>query len=340
MSSSQDLFSTTVTKNRLSKQTGSSKNDLADRIFRALMYVAGSISVAILLLMGWKITQLAFPAIQKFGLGFLTAKEWDLQSLTFGALPLIYGTIGSSAIALLIAIPVGLAVAILTSEDLLPQRLRTVIAFTIELIAAIPSVIFGLWGFYTLVPILLPLQGFLYKSFGENPLFSIFNFNVGPVPLFSTEPSGFGLFTAGTLLAIMILPTLAAVSREVLLVVPGYLRTGSMALGGTRWETISRVILPTAFSGIVGAVMLALGRALGETMAVTMVIGNATTLGPSIFEPAYSIPAILANTFNEAQDDVQIGSLAYLALILFFLTLVVNIGAVGLVRFVEGKGKK
>jgi phosphate transport system permease protein len=327
MSSSQDLFSTTVTKNRLAKQKRPSQADLADRVFRFLMYAAGGISVAILILMGWKITQLSLPAIQKFGLGFLITKEWDLQSLTFGALPLIYGTLGSSAIALLIAIPVGLAVAILTSEDLLPQRLRTIVAFTIELIAAIPSVIFGLWGFYTLVPLLLPLQNFLYAKFGW-------------VPFFSTEPSGFGLFTAGTLLAIMILPTLAAVSREVLLVIPGYLRTGSMALGGTRWETISRVILPTAFSGIIGAVMLALGRALGETMAVTMVIGNATTLGPSIFEPAYSIPAILANTFNEAQDDVQLGSLAYLALILFFLTLVVNIGAVGLVRFVEGGGKK
>jgi phosphate transport system permease protein len=327
MSSSQDLFSPTVTKNRLSKQDRPSKADFADRIFRFLMYAAGGISVVLLLLMAWKITQLSLPAIQKFGLGFLFTKEWDLQSLTFGALPLIYGTLGSSAIALLIAIPVGLAVAILTSEDLLPHQLRTIVAFTIELIAAIPSVIFGLWGFYTLVPLLLPLQNFLHAQFGW-------------FPLFSTEPSGFGLFTAGTLLAIMILPTLAAVSREVLLVVPGYLRTGSMALGGTRWETISRVILPTAFSGVIGAVMLALGRALGETMAVTMVIGNATTLGPSIFEPAYSIPAILANTFNEAQDDVQIGSLAYLALILFFLTLAVNIGAVGLVRFVEGGGKK
>jgi phosphate transport system permease protein len=295
MSSSPDLFSTTPTKNRLSKQNKSSTVDLADGIFRNLMYVAGSVLVVILLLMIWKIAQLSLPAIQKFGLGFLTTKEWDLQSLTFGALPLIYGTIGSSTIALLIAIPVGLSVAILTSEDLLPQRLRTIIAFTIELIAAIPSVIFGLWGFYTLVPILRPLQDFLHARFGW-------------IPLFSTEPSGFGLFTAGTLLAIMILPTLAAVSREVLLVVPGYLRTGSMALGGTRWETISRVIIPT--------------------------------LGPSLFEPAYSIPAILANTFNEAQDDLQIGALGYLALILFFLTLIVNIGAVGLVRFVEGKGKK
>ncbi len=326
MSSSQDLFAPTVTKNRLGKQNRPSKSDLADRLFRYLMYAASGISVGTLLLMGWKIFERALPALQQFGLGFLFGTQWNVPDLIFGALPVIYGTIGSSLIALTIAIPVGLSVAIITSEDLLPQRLRSIVAFTIELIAAIPSVIFGLWGFYTLVPLLRPLQEFLHAKFGW-------------FPLFSTEPSGFGLFTAGTLLAIMILPTLAAVSREVLLVVPGYLRTGSMALGATRWETISRVILPTAFSGIIGGVMLALGRALGETMAVTMVIGNAATLGPSIFEAAYSIPAILANQFAEAQDDVHLGALAYLALILFVLTLAVNIGAVGLVRLVERGGK-
>jgi phosphate transport system permease protein len=326
MSSSQDLFSSTVTSNRLGKQNRPSKSDFADRMFRYLMYVAGGISVATLILMGWKIFERALPALQQFGGGFLVGREWNVPDLKFGALPLIYGTLGSSAIALLIAIPVGLSVAILTSEDLLPQRLRTVVAFVIELIAAIPSVIFGLWGFYTLVPILRPVQEFLHAKFGW-------------VPLFSTEPSGFGLLTAGTLLAIMILPTLAAVSREVLLVVPSYLRTGSMALGATRWETIFRVVLPTAFSGIIGGVMLALGRALGETMAVTMVIGNAATLGPSLFEAAYSIPAILANQFGEAQDDIHLGALAYLALILFVLTLLVNIGAVGLVRLVERGAK-
>jgi phosphate transport system permease protein len=326
MSSSQDLFKPTVTKNRLQRQNKPSKSDLADRLFRYLMYAASGISVSILLLMGWIIFQHTLPALKEFGLGFLFGKEWNVQDKIFGALPIIYGTIGSSAIALLIAIPIGLSVAILTSEDLLPQKLRSSVAFTIELIAAIPSVVFGLWGFFTLVPLLRPLQEFLHAKFGW-------------IPLFKTEPSGFGLFTAGTLLAIMILPTLAAVSREVLLVVPSYLRTGSMALGATRWETIFRVVLPTAFSGIIGGVMLALGRALGETMAVTMVIGNSATLGPSLFEAAYSIPAILANQFGEAQDDVHLGALAYLALILFVLTLAVNVGAVGLVRLVERGGK-
>jgi phosphate transport system permease protein len=276
--------------------------------------------------MGWKILEHAAPALKQFGIGFLFGREWNVPDLKFGALPLIYGTLGSSAIALLIAIPVGLAVALITSEDLLPKWLRSSVAFTIELIAAIPSVIFGLWGFYTLVPLIRPVQQFLHAKFAS-------------VPWFSTEPSGFGLLTAGVLLAIMILPTLAAVSREVLLVVPGYLRTGSMALGATRWETIFRVVLPKAFSGIVGGVMLALGRAFGETMAVTMVIGNAATIGPSLFEPAYSIPAILANQFAEAQEDIHVGALTYLVLILFVLTLAVNIGALGLVRLVE-RGEK
>jgi phosphate transport system permease protein len=327
MSSSQDSLAPKITNNRLNQQNRPSKSDLADRLFRYLMYAASGISVGILLLMGWTIFQHTLPALKQFGLGFLVGKEWNVQDQIFGAVPAIYGTIGSSAIALSIAIPVGLSVAILTSEDLLPQKLRSIVAFVIELIAAIPSVVFGLWGFFTLVPLLRPLQEFIHAKFGW-------------VPLFSTEPSGFGLLTAGTLLAIMILPTLAAVSREVLLVVPSYLRTGSMALGATRWETIFRVVLPTAFSGIIGAVMLALGRALGETMAVTMVIGNSSTIGPSLFEAAYSIPAILANQFGEAQEDIHLGALSYLALILFVLTLAVNVGAVGLVRLVERGGKQ
>ncbi len=306
----------------LARRNRPTKNDLADRYFRYLMYAASAVSVVISLLMVWIIAGQALPAIEKFGLGFLVGREWNVPDLKFGALPMIYGTIGSGIISLMFAIPVGLAVAIATSEDLLPNWLRSIIAFTIELLAAIPSVVFGLWGFYTFIPLLLPVQQFLHSKFGN-------------IPLFSTEPSGSGLLTAGLLLGIMILPTLSAVSREVLLVVPGYLRTGSMALGATRWETIFRVVLPKAFSGIVGGIMLALGRALGETMAVTMVIGNAENISPSVFSPAYSIPAILANTFAEAQEEVHIGALTYLVLILFALTLLVNIGAIGIVKFVE-----
>jgi phosphate transport system permease protein len=321
MSSSQN-FMPTPNLDNLARRNGRSKTDKSDRLFRYFMYAASGVSVSILLLMGWTITGHALPAIKQFGWGFLTGQDWNVPDLKFGALPLIYGTIGSGLISLIFAVPVGLAVAIITSEDLLPKWLRSAIAFTIELLASIPSVVFGLWGFYTLIPILLPIQQLLHTKFKN-------------IPLFSTEPSGSGLLTAGILLAIMILPTVAAVSREVLLVVPNYLRTGSMALGSTRWETIFRVVLPKAFSGIVGGVMLALGRALGETMAVTMVIGNAENISPSIFAPAYSIPAILANTFAEAQEDIHVGALTYLVLILFAITLFVNIGAIGLVRLVE-----
>jgi phosphate transport system permease protein len=327
MSSPHRLVVPTPTEINLGRHRRPTSTELADRVFRYLMYAASGVSIAILVLMVWKIVEHSLPALKQFGWGFLSGREWNVPDLQFGALPMIYGTIGSSIIALVVAIPIGLSVAIVTSEDLLPQWLRSSVAFTIELIAAIPSVIFGLWGFYSLAPILLPVQNFLHAKFGM-------------IPLFSTSPSGgFGLMTAGVLLAIMILPTLAAVSREVLLVVPGYLRTGSMALGATRWETIFRVVLPKAFSGIVGGVMLALGRALGETMAVTMVIGNATTISASLFEPAYSIPAILANQFGEAQDDIHLGALTYLVLILFVLTLVVNVGAIGLVRLVEREAK-
>jgi phosphate transport system permease protein len=302
-----------------------SPTNLADRLFRCLIYGMSGIVVAILLLMAWTMFKRALPAIDRFGWGFLVNREWNVPDEIFGALPLIYGTLASSAIAILIAIPIALSISILTSENLLPKWARETIAVTIELIAAIPSVIFGLWGFYNFIPnILRPLQSFLHAKLGW-------------IPLFATEPSGFGLLTAGILLTIMILPTMAAVSREVLLVIPTSLKTGSMALGATRWETILHVILPTAFSGIIGAVMLALGRALGETMAVTMVIGNAATLSSSLLEPAYSIPAILANQFNEAQSDIHIGALSFLALILFALTLTVNTIAVGIVRWVEAK---
>ncbi len=327
MSSPHNLFVPTPTENTLARRTRPTKTDVSDRWFRYLVYGASGISISILLLMGWIITGQALPAIKEFGLGFLVGREWNVPDLKFGALPLIYGTLGSGLISLIFAIPVGIAVAIATSEDLLPKWLRSSIAFTIELLAAIPSVVFGLWGFYTFIPFILPVQQFLFTKFGTT------------IPFFSTEPSGSGLLTAGILLGIMILPTLAAVSREVLLVVPGYLRTGSMALGATRWETIFKVVLPKAFSGIVGGIMLALGRALGETMAVTMVIGNSENISPSVFSPAYSIPAILANTFAEAQEDIHIGALTYLVLILFTITLVVNIGAIALVRLVE-RGEK
>jgi phosphate transport system permease protein len=283
-------------------------------------------TVAVLFWMSWIIFQNAQPAIQKFGLGFLWSQEWDISNLTFGALPYIYGTLVSSGLALLLAVPVGLAVALVTSEDFLPLWVRSPLAFLIELIAAIPSVIIGLWGVFVLIPFLQPIQEWLYQHFRW-------------IPLFSTQPFGYGMLSAGVILAIMILPTMAAISREVLLALPKELRSGSMSLGATRWETIFGVLLRAGASGILGAAILALGRALGETMAVTMVIGNSPVISPSLLDLGYTIPAVLANEFGEALDDLHIGALMYLALILFTVTLLVNIAAVLMVRFIGRQGK-
>jgi phosphate transport system permease protein len=276
-------------------------------------------SVAVLFWMTFVILRQALPAIAKFGLAFLSSQDWDVGELKFGALTYVYGTIVTSGIALLIAVPVGLAVALLTSESFLPTWVQSPLAFLVELIAAIPSVIIGLWGIFVLIPALLPVSTWLYQHFSW-------------IPLFGTEPLGPGMLPAGVILAIMILPTMAAISREVLLAVPAALRSASGALGATRWETIFRVILPTATSGILGAAILALGRALGETMAVTMVIGNSPNISLSLLDLASTIPSKLATEFNEALDPIWIGALMYLALILFILTLIVNMIAVLMVR--------
>lgn len=297
------------------------RNYWTNQAFTSFVYIFAAITVGVLFWMSWIVFLQAQPAIEKFGLGFLGSIEWDTGNDLFGALPYIYGTLVSSGIAILFAFPIGTAVALLTSENFLPPSVRNGLAFVVELIAAIPSVIIGLWSIFIFVPVLLPLQQFLYSAFKW-------------IPLFNTEdPSGFNMLTAGIVLAIMILPTLAAISRDVMLVTPKELRSASMALGSTRWETIFRVLLPAGLSGIVSAAMLALGRALGETMAVTMVIGNSAQITPSLLAPAYTIPSVLANEFAEAVSALHTGALTYLALILFALTLVVNIAAKLLVQW-------
>lgn len=297
-----------------------------DQGFTWLVRVFAFSSVVVLFWMSWIIFKNAQPAIQKFGLGFLWSQDWDVGELTFGALPYIYGTLLSSALALVLAVPVGLAVALITSEDFLPLGVRSSLAFVVELIAAIPSVIIGLWGIFVLIPFLEPIEQWLHQYFSW-------------VPLFSTPPAGYGILAAGIILAIMILPTMAAISREVLLAVPKELRSGSMSLGATRWETIFGVLLPAGVSGILGAAILALGRALGETMAVTLVIGNSPVISLSLLELGYTIPAVLANEFGEALDELHIGALMYLALILFAITLLVNIAAVLMVQLLGRQGK-
>ncbi|HEY9859255.1 MAG TPA: phosphate ABC transporter permease subunit PstC [Candidatus Obscuribacterales bacterium] len=284
-------------------------------------WLTGFFGIAIgltLLAIAWQVANQSWPAIQQFGLSFLTSSTWNPVTNQYGAWPAIYGTLVSSFIALLLALPIGVGVALFLSEDFLPPRIQQPLVFLIELLAAIPSVVYGLWGIFVLIPFLSKQALWLHQ-------------NLGWVPFFSTPPRGPGMYIAGVILAIMTLPIIAAISRDALVAVPSELRQASYGLGATRWETIFKVMLPSAFSGIVGATMLGLGRALGETMAVTMVIGNANTVSPSVFSPATTIASLLANQFAEA-SGLQISSLMYTALILFGLTLVVNILAELLVR--------
>jgi phosphate transport system permease protein len=261
----------------------------------------------------------ASPAIQKFGLGFLFTSRWSVNEAIFGALTQIYGTLVTSFIALLIAVPIGIGVAIFLNEDFLPPRIKQPIVFLIELLAAIPSVVYGLWGIFVLIPILRPFGIWL-------------NSTLGWIPIFSTAPAGPGIYAAGIVLSIMILPIIAAISRDALAAVPPELRQASYGLGATRWETIFQILLPAAFSGIVGGIMLALGRAMGETMAVTMVIGNVDTIRSfSILSQGSTVASLLANQFAEA-SGLQVGALMYAALVLFALTLVVNVLAEWVVR--------
>jgi phosphate transport system permease protein len=261
----------------------------------------------------------ASPAIQKFGLGFLVTSRWSVNEAIFGALTQIYGTIVTSLIALLIAVPIGIGVAIFLNEDFLPPRIKQPIVFLVELLAAIPSVVYGLWGIFVLIPILRPFGIWLNSTFGW-------------IPIFSTAPAGPGIYAAGIVLSIMILPIIAAISRDALAAVPSELRQASYGLGATRWETIFQILLPAAFSGIVGGIMLALGRAMGETMAVTMVIGNVDTIrSVSILSQGSTVASLLANQFAEA-SGLQVGALMYAALVLFGLTLVVNVLAEWVVR--------
>jgi phosphate transport system permease protein len=245
-----------------------------------------------------------------FGWTFLWTSTWDPVFLKFGALPFIYGTLASSAIALAIALPLGLGAAIFLAE-LVPQRLADPLAFLIELLVAVPSVVYGLVGVFVLVPVMRAIEGRIEAVLGFVPLFA------GPV-------YGIGLLTAGVLLAVMIVPFIVAISREVLLAVPQTQRDAALALGATRWETVRHVVLPYARAGILGSVFLALARALGETMAVTMVIGNRPEIAASIFAPAYTMAAVLANEFTEATGDLYLSALVEIGLVLFGITIVVN----------------
>jgi phosphate transport system permease protein len=288
--------------------------NLGDRVFRAVAGTLAASVVAVLLFMAVQIGVLATPAMRRFGFRFLIDTTWDPVAERFGALPFVYGTVVSSLLALVLAVPIAIGIAIFLTQ-LAPAWLRAPVGFAVELLAAVPSVVYGLWGVFVLAPW---LRGSVEPGLEKH---------LGFLPLFRGPSQGVGMLAAALVLAIMILPTIASVSREVLRAVPPHLYEGGLALGARRWDVLRRVILPYARSGLVGAVMLGLGRALGETMAVTMVIGNRPEISASLLSPSYTMASVIANEFTEATGEVYLAALAEVGLLLFLVTLVLNVAA-------------
>lgn len=277
------------------------------------------VAIAIILLLQ------ARPALGQFGLEFFRTAQWNPVTgrEIYGVLPMLYGTLMTATIALALAVPLGIGTAIFLTENFLPPSLRTVLVFLVDLLAAIPSVVYGLWGIFIVIPAMKRVGYWLYEHFRQ-------------IPLFSTPPIGPGLLPAGVVLGIMVLPIVTALSRESLAALPADYRQAALGLGTTRWGTLLRVLLPAAFPGIVGGIMLALGRALGETMAVTMIIGNSNELKLSVLAPANTIASLLASQFAEAKG-LQVSALMYAALVLMGITLVINILAQTLINWVKAK---
>lgn len=291
---------------------------LIDNSFRQSTILMAAMVAFILLAIFATVFLGAREAMGAFGLKFLTTSAWDPVNERYGAFTAIYGTLVSSLLALLLAVPLGIGTAIFITEDLLPRRLRDLIGMMVELLAAIPSVVLGLWAIFVMEPAIRPALGFLHKTLGW-------------LPFFSTVPQGPGMAPAILILVVMILPIITAISRDALNQVPIELRQGAYGIGTTRWGAIFNIILPAAISAITGGVMLALGRAMGETMAVTMIIGNALNFNLSLLAPGNTISSMLANQFGEA-DGIQVSALMYAALILMLLTFTVNILAQWVVR--------
>jgi phosphate transport system permease protein len=288
------------------------------------LWVCAVAAAAVAFVLGWifwEVFQEAKPALEKFGLGFLTNAQWQPNRDRYGVLPFLVGTGATALIALILAFPPGLAIAIFLSEDFVPLPARQLVRFVVELLAAIPSVVYGLWGIFVVIPIVQSLGTWTSERFGH-------------IPLLAGPAYGNSLLTAGIVLALMVLPTITAISRSSLVAVPHTLREGAYALGATRWEAIFGVILPTAAPGVVAATILALGRAMGETMAVAMLIGNSSRLSWSLFAPSGTLASLLANQFGEAAGT-QVAALMYAALVLVALTLAVNFAGELVLRYTE-----
>jgi phosphate transport system permease protein len=303
---------------------------MGDRVLHALTF--GSACLVLLVLGGVFVSLIhgSIPALQTFGFEFLVSQTWNPATDVFGAAAPIYGTLVTSAIALVIAVPVGLGISVFLTE-ICPAWLSRPIAIAIELLAGIPSIIYGIWGLFVLAP-------FLQKNFQPGV---IWFFHDIPVlnSLFAGPPYGIGVLTAAIILAIMILPFISSVTRDVFETVPAVLKEAAYGLGCTKWEVVRRVVIPHTRAGVVGAVMLALGRALGETMAVTFVIGNAHKIAASIMAPGTTISATIANEFTEATGDIYTSSLIALGLILFVVTFIVLAAARLMLHRMEKQGK-
>ncbi len=282
-----------------------------DRLFRITIRGVGAGVVTLMAALLVALTVDAWPSLHRFGWRFLVASDWDPVAESFGALPFLYGTLVSSLLALVIAVPLALGSAIYLAE-LAPSWLRTPVGFLIELLAAVPSVVYGLWGIFVLAPWL--------RTWVEPALVSTLGF----LPLFQGAPYGVGMLAAGIILAIMIVPYIAMVSREVLLAVPRHQREAALALGATPWEATRVAVLRYGRSGLIGAILLGLGRALGETMAVTMVIGNRPEISLSLLAPGYTMASVIANEFTEATSDLYLSALVEVALVLLVMTIAVN----------------
>ncbi|HKV81840.1 MAG TPA: phosphate ABC transporter permease subunit PstC [Candidatus Sulfotelmatobacter sp.] len=288
-----------------------SGGEAADRAFKSAITACGLAVLGVLVLIVYELVTSSQLSWHAFGFKFFIGSAWNPVSEQFGALPFVYGTLVSSLVALVIAVPLSIGVAVFTTE-MCPKSLRGPLSFFVELLAAIPSVIYGLWAFFVLVPLLSGyVQPFLAKTLGWTGVFE------GP-------PYGIGMLAAGIILSIMIIPIISSITREVLMVVPQHQREGVLALGATRWEMIRVGVLRNARAGIVGGIILGLGRALGETIAVTMVIGNRPEIAKSLFAPGYTMASVLANEFSEATGDIYLSALVEIGLALFVVTIIVN----------------
>jgi phosphate transport system permease protein len=282
-----------------------------DVLFRYSLQICSISILGVMALFFYELTSRSKLSIAKFGFHFFTGSTWDPVSGDFGALPFIYGTLVSSLVALVLAVPLAVGVSVFVTE-LCPRFLRGIISFTVELLAAIPSVIYGLWGIFVLAPLLrLYVEPVLAKYLGWTGLFT------GP-------EYGIGMLAAGVILAIMIIPIIASITREVLVAVPQSQREAVLALGATRWEMVRMAVLRNARAGIMGGIILGLGRAIGETMAVTMLIGNRPEVAKSLFAPGYTMASVIANEFSEATDDLYLSALVEIGLALLIVTVIVN----------------